>query len=210
MKARTAIRTPIEEGRHCIMCLADPSMAISATTPAPRLIRSMARVPRSLHPTNPSSSFLDRWFAFDSLTNAVAPLYLKPELKVEFDFSQCAWESLYSPITPVHQSISLLWLDLWRTGTNNGCPILWDDPEFTVSHTAPNSQPPPPDYLDHHQYHLSHSLLEIYNDPRHTSGMNTGGGVATTWLATPITTTWGLARCSHHSTPQSTTWGVIS
>jgi hypothetical protein len=63
---------------------------------------------------------MDRLLAFDSPVNAFVPPYLELELEVDGDFNQCAWESMYSPIRPVHRARSLVRIKLWITGTNNG------------------------------------------------------------------------------------------
>jgi hypothetical protein len=67
-------------------------------------------------PTEPLQVLIDRWFAFDSTINVVAPPYLESDLEVDGDFSRCIGESLYSPITPAKRARSILRLDLWRVG----------------------------------------------------------------------------------------------
>jgi hypothetical protein len=87
-------------------------------------------------PIEPLQVLIDRWFTFDSTRNVVAPPYPEPDLEVDGDFSRCAWESLYSPITPVQRARSILRLCVWRTGSNNGCPIMWGDPMRVILDTA--------------------------------------------------------------------------
>jgi hypothetical protein len=92
--------------------------------------------------TSPTESLQDlvlKWFAFGSQYNVITSPYLEPELGVDRDFSKCFWESLYLPITTVQRARSILRLDVWRTGNNGGCPILWVDPEFNVLY---NTLPP--------------------------------------------------------------------
>jgi hypothetical protein len=72
------------------------------------------------------------WFVFDSQSNAVESPYLKPEFGLDGDFSNCFWETLYSPIMAVKCVRSILRLEVWRTGHNGGCPILWDDPDLNL------------------------------------------------------------------------------
>jgi hypothetical protein len=87
-------------------------------------------------PVESLQDLLSKWFVFDSSSNVVAPPYLDPELGVDGDFSNCPWESLYSPIMAVQRARSILRLEVWHTGHNDGCPILWDGPELNVLNMA--------------------------------------------------------------------------
>jgi hypothetical protein len=149
-------------------------------------------------PTDSLQLTIDRWFAFDATSNMVAPSYLKPDLDVDSEFSLCVWQSLYSPITPVQWTRSLLQISVWRARSNNGCPILWDDPELVVLD------------MDHSQGQEQQAFLEgqYHVSPHEEPTMRVAGIATTTWLTTPVITSWGVGMPSHLSIRLVTTWGV--
>jgi hypothetical protein len=73
-------------------------------------------------PTESLQVIIDRWFDFDATRNVVAPPYLESDLEVDGYFSRCVWEPIYSPITPVQFSRSLLRISVWRAGSNMDVP----------------------------------------------------------------------------------------
>jgi hypothetical protein len=136
-------------------------------------------------PTDSLQDLVSKWFVFDSQSNVIVPPYLEPELGVDGDFSNCFWESLYSPITAVQRARSILRLAVWRTGNNDGCPILWDDPHLTFLHKKL------PSHLTH-PAEMSHRFGTLMAPQAGPSSYSASHHVPSTYMG-------GTATSHHHA-----------
>jgi hypothetical protein len=174
MKGKTAPPTPTANTRLSTMCTVPPPgyFRYYASTWAASVNVQGAKV---TSPTDPLQLLVDKWFAFDSFSNVITPPYLEPDLEFDGDFSRCAWYSLYSPITPVQRARSIMRIDLWRHVKNDGCPVLWDDPELIV---WADSRPIQHLSLHHHHDHSNTGggTEGSYHMVNHHVPYHTGGG----------------------------------